>query len=52
MFERLGIAHEMKDKARKIPATPVGEIVTRGDTEIGCQQASELKGKHRGTQLR
>ena len=52
MFARLGIAHEMKDKARKIPATPVGGIVTRGDAEIGCQQASELKGKHRGTQLR
>jgi molybdate transport system substrate-binding protein len=43
MFARLGIANEMKDKARKIPATPVGEIVTRGDADIGCQQISELK---------
>src|SRR6202045_3234500 len=43
MFEELGIADAMKDKARKIPATPVGEIVARGDAEIGLQQISELK---------
>ncbi len=42
MFARLGIADEMKDKAKKIPATPVGEIVARGDAEIGFQQISEL----------
>jgi molybdate transport system substrate-binding protein len=42
MFGKLGIADEMKDKARKIPATPVGEIVARGDAEIGFQQISEL----------
>lgn len=42
MFEKLGIADAMKDKARKIPATPVGEIVARGDAEIGFQQVSEL----------
>jgi molybdate transport system substrate-binding protein len=43
MFSRLGIADEMKDKARKIPATPVGESVARGEAEIGFQQISELK---------
>ncbi|MDE5456571.1 extracellular solute-binding protein [Bradyrhizobium sp. CSA112] len=43
MFGKLGIADEMKDKARKIPATPVGEIVARGEAEIGFQQVSELK---------
>jgi molybdate transport system substrate-binding protein len=43
MFEKLGIADEMKDKARKIPATPVGEIVAQGEAEIGFQQISELK---------
>jgi molybdate transport system substrate-binding protein len=43
MFGKLGIADAMKDKARKIPATPVGEIVARGDAEIGFQQISELK---------
>src|SRR6201990_445189 len=29
MFQRLGIAEDMKGKARMIPATPVGEIVAR-----------------------
>jgi molybdate transport system substrate-binding protein len=43
MFDRLGITEAMKDKARKIPATPVGEIVARGEAEIGFQQMSELK---------
>jgi molybdate transport system substrate-binding protein len=43
MFAKLGIGEQMKDKARKIPATPVGEIVARGDAEIGFQQISELK---------
>src|SRR3954453_8690278 len=43
MFDRLGIKDEMKDKARKIPATPVGEIVAHGDAEIGFQQISELQ---------
>lgn len=43
MFARLGIADAMKDKARKIPATPVGEIVAHGDAELGFQQISELK---------
>jgi molybdate transport system substrate-binding protein len=43
MFAKLGIADEMKDKAKKIPATPVAEIVARGDAEIGFQQISELK---------
>lgn len=43
MFGKLGIAEEMKDKARKIPATPVAEIVAHGEAEIGFQQISELK---------
>src|SRR6201996_6375797 len=43
MFKKLGIEDEMKDKARKIPATPVGEIVAKGDAELGFQQISELK---------
>jgi molybdate transport system substrate-binding protein len=43
MFAKLGIVDAMKDKARKIPATPVGEIVARGEAEIGLQQISELK---------
>jgi molybdate transport system substrate-binding protein len=43
MFNKLGIADAMKDKARKIPATPVAEIVARGEAELGFQQISELK---------
>jgi molybdate transport system substrate-binding protein len=43
MFKKLGIEEEMKAKARMIPATPVGEIVAKGDAEIGFQQISELK---------
>jgi molybdate transport system substrate-binding protein len=43
MFDKLGISAEMKDKAKKIPATPVAEIVARGEAELGMQQISELK---------
>ncbi len=43
MFDKLGIADAMKDKARKIPATPVGEIIAHGEAELGFQQISELK---------
>jgi molybdate transport system substrate-binding protein len=43
MFDKLGIKEAMKDKAKKIPATPVAEIVAKGDAEIGLQQISELK---------
>jgi molybdate transport system substrate-binding protein len=38
MFAKLGITDAMKGKA-----TPVGEIVAKGDAEIGLQQISELK---------
>jgi molybdate transport system substrate-binding protein len=43
MFKKLGIEDEMKGKARMIPATPVGEIVAKGEAELGFQQISELK---------
>jgi molybdate transport system substrate-binding protein len=42
LFERLGVAEEMKGKARKIQAEPVAGVVARGDAEIGFQQISEL----------
>jgi hypothetical protein len=45
MFARLRIANEMKDKARKIPATPVGEIVTRGEL-ISELKVSIAEGSH------
>src|SRR5262249_31564192 len=38
-----GIEDQMKDKARKIPATPVAEIVAKGEADLGFQQISELK---------
>ena len=43
MFQRLGIADAMKDKARKIPAEPVAGVVARGEAEIGFQQISEMR---------
>ncbi len=42
MLQRLGIADQVKDKARMIPAEPVGAVVARGEAEIGFQQLSEL----------
>jgi molybdate transport system substrate-binding protein len=42
MFQRLGIADAMKDKAKMIPAEPVAGVVARGDAEIGLQQISEM----------
>lgn len=43
LMDKLGIKEKMQGKARQIPATPVGEIVARGEAELGCQQRSELK---------
>ena len=43
MFKKLGIADRVAGKARMIPAEPVGQVVARGDAEIGFQQISELK---------
>ena len=43
LFRKLGIEQQMKAKSRMIPATPVGEIVARGEAQIGFQQISELK---------
>jgi len=42
MFQRLGIANEVKGKSRMIPAEPVARVVARGEAEIGFQQLSEL----------
>jgi molybdate transport system substrate-binding protein len=43
LFKRLGIVDQMNGKSRMIPAEPVGEVVARGEAEIGFQQISELK---------
>ena len=42
LFERLGIADQMKDKAKRIESERVGTVVARGDAELGFQQVSEL----------
>ena len=43
LFPKLGIADEIKGKARKIEADPVGGVVATGEVEIGFQQISELR---------
>jgi molybdate transport system substrate-binding protein len=43
LFQRMGIVDQMKGKARMIPAEPVGQVVARGEAEIGFQQISELR---------
>ena len=42
VFPRLGIADQMKAKARRIERERVGAVVARGEAEIGFQQLSEL----------
>jgi molybdate transport system substrate-binding protein len=43
MFERMGIADELKSKTRQAPSgVPVGLLVARGEAELGFQQLSEL----------
>jgi molybdate transport system substrate-binding protein len=43
LIPRLGIADQLRGKARMIPAEPVGKVVARGDAQLGFQQLSELK---------
>jgi molybdate transport system substrate-binding protein len=42
LYKQLGVSDEVKAKSKMIPADPVGEIVARGDAELGFQQVSEL----------
>jgi molybdate transport system substrate-binding protein len=43
LFQRLGIADELRPKIRQSPSgVPVGELIARGEAEIGFQQISEL----------
>lgn len=43
LFPKLGIWEQIKGKSRQIMADPVGEVVARGEAEIGFQQVSELR---------
>jgi len=42
LFPRLGIADRIKGKSRMISTEPVGNVIARGEAEIGFQQMSEL----------
>ena len=43
LLPRLGIAEQLKGKARMVPAEPVGQVIARGDAQLGFQQLSELR---------
>jgi ABC-type molybdate transport system substrate-binding protein len=51
MFQKLGIADEMKDKARKIPATPVGYVRNRRPWRRGtgfpADQRTQTRSRYR-----
>jgi molybdate transport system substrate-binding protein len=42
LFDKLGIAGEMKAKSRQIKGEPSGAAAARGETELAFQQVSEL----------
>ena len=42
LLQRLGLAAELASKIRKVEGEPVGQVVARGEAEIGFQQVSEL----------
>ena len=43
MFQRMGIADELKPKLKQAPpGVPVGRLIVLGEVEIGFQQVSEL----------
>ena len=42
LFQRLGVAEQVKGKAHRILSERVGTVVLRGDADLGFQQVSEL----------
>ena len=42
MYKKLGMEAELKPKSKMIIAERVGNVVARGDAEVGFQQVSEL----------
>jgi molybdate transport system substrate-binding protein len=49
LFERMGISDALKAKTRLVQGEPVGELIARGEVEIGFQQIPEIvpvKGLH------
>jgi molybdate transport system substrate-binding protein len=42
LLQRLGIAGELGARARQVKGVPIGELVAKGEAELGFQQVSEL----------
>ncbi len=42
LYKKLDVSEAIRAKSKMIPAEPVGEVVARGDAELGFQQMSEL----------
>lgn len=42
LFQRMGIADEIRSKVKQITGEPTGALVARGEAELGFQQMSEL----------
>ena len=42
LFQRMGIADEIKHKVKRVQGQPSGEVVAQGEAEIGFQQVCEL----------
>jgi molybdate transport system substrate-binding protein len=42
LFQRMGIADQIKSKVRQVQGEPAGGVVARGEAELGFQQMSEL----------
>jgi molybdate transport system substrate-binding protein len=43
LFKKMGIAEQIKDKVKQTPSgVQVGEVVARGEADLGFQQVSEL----------
>jgi molybdate transport system substrate-binding protein len=42
LFQRMGIAEQIKAKVKQVQGEPAGAVVARGEAEIGFQQMSEL----------
>ena len=43
ILDRLGIADQMKSKTVLVPGAEAGELVAKGDVEMGVAQASEIR---------
>lgn len=42
LFERMGIAAQIRDKVCQVQGEPAGAVVARGEADLGFQQMSEL----------